>query len=62
MHNQAEGGSRTWVVTVDDRVVAHYASSTAVVLRAEATYDLDEMDVDQLIEHIILDAYGDEGY
>jgi GNAT superfamily N-acetyltransferase len=36
-HNQAEGGSRTWVVTVDDRVVAYYASSTAVILRAEAT-------------------------
>lgn len=37
LHNQAEGGSRTWVVTVDDRVVAYYASSTAVILRAEAT-------------------------
>lgn len=28
----------------------------------EKTDDLDEMDVDQLIEHIILDAYGDETY
>jgi GNAT superfamily N-acetyltransferase len=37
LHNQVEGGSRTWVVTVDDRVVAYYASSTAVILRAEAT-------------------------
>ncbi len=37
LHNQAEGASRTWVVTVDDRVVAYYASSTAVILRAEAT-------------------------
>jgi GNAT superfamily N-acetyltransferase len=37
LRNQAEGGSRTWVVTVDDRVVAFYASSTAVILRAEAT-------------------------
>jgi GNAT superfamily N-acetyltransferase len=36
-HNQVEGASRTWVVTVDDRVVAYYASSTAVILRAEAT-------------------------
>ena len=37
MHNQGEGGSRTWVVTVDDLVVAYYASSTAVILRSEAT-------------------------
>ncbi len=37
LHNQAEGGSRTWAVAVDDRVVAYYASSTAVILRAEAT-------------------------
>ncbi|MGQ0826711.1 MAG: GNAT family N-acetyltransferase [Actinomycetota bacterium] len=37
MHNQAEGGSRTWVVTVDDGVVAYYASSTAVILRTQAT-------------------------
>jgi predicted N-acetyltransferase YhbS len=36
-HNQGEGGSRTWVVLDDDRVVAYYASSTAVILRAEAT-------------------------
>lgn len=35
--NQIEGSSRTWVVTTDGRVVAFYASSTAVVLRAEAT-------------------------
>lgn len=35
--NQIEGSSRTWVVTADDRVVAFYASSTAVVLRAHAT-------------------------
>jgi GNAT superfamily N-acetyltransferase len=37
LHNQAGGASRTWVVTVDDRVVAYYASSTAVILRAKAT-------------------------
>ncbi|MGI9031868.1 MAG: GNAT family N-acetyltransferase [Ilumatobacteraceae bacterium] len=37
LHNQTEGGSRTWVVTDGDRVVAYYASSTAVVLRAGAT-------------------------
>jgi GNAT superfamily N-acetyltransferase len=35
--NQVEGASRTWVVTAEDRVVAFYASSTAVVLRAQAT-------------------------
>ena len=36
--NQDSGSSRTWVVTDDDaRVVGYYASSTAVVLRAEAT-------------------------
>jgi GNAT superfamily N-acetyltransferase len=35
--NQVEGSSRTWVISVDDRVVAYYTSSTAVVLRAEAT-------------------------
>jgi GNAT superfamily N-acetyltransferase len=35
--NQTEGASRTWVVTVDERVVAYYASSTAVVLRGQAT-------------------------
>ena len=37
LHNQAGGASRTWVVTIDDQVVAFYASSTAVILRAEAT-------------------------
>jgi predicted N-acetyltransferase YhbS len=37
LHNQAEGGSRSWVVTDGARVVAYYASSTAVVLHAEAT-------------------------
>lgn len=36
-HNQAGGGSRTWVVALDDKVVGFYASSTAAVLRAEAT-------------------------
>lgn len=35
--NQVEGSSRTWVVSTEGRVVAYYASSTAVVLRAEAT-------------------------
>lgn len=36
--NQGSGASRTWVVTdADRRVVGYYASSTAVVLRAEAT-------------------------
>lgn len=35
--NQAEGSSRTWVVTEGRRVVAYYASSTAVVLRADAS-------------------------
>ena len=36
--NQDSGSSRTWVVTDDDaRVVGYYASSTAVVLRSEAT-------------------------
>jgi GNAT superfamily N-acetyltransferase len=35
--NQAEGSSRTWVVTDGERVVAYYASSTAVVMRADAT-------------------------
>ena len=34
--NQAGGASRTWVVTDGDRVVAFYASSTAVVLRTQA--------------------------
>lgn len=35
--NQQEGSSRTWVVDHDGRVVAFYASSTAVVTRIEAT-------------------------
>jgi predicted N-acetyltransferase YhbS len=36
--NQIEGASRTWVVTDGQRrVVGFYASSTAVLLRAEAT-------------------------
>jgi GNAT superfamily N-acetyltransferase len=35
--NQAEGSSRTWVVTTEGRVIAFSASSTAVVLRTEAT-------------------------
>ncbi len=35
--NQAEGSSRTWVVTDQERVVAYYASSTAVLIRAAAT-------------------------
>jgi GNAT superfamily N-acetyltransferase len=36
-HNQNEGSSRTWVVTDGERVVAFYASSTAVILRSAAT-------------------------
>jgi GNAT superfamily N-acetyltransferase len=35
--NQREGSSRTWVVTAESRVVAFYASSTAVLTRIEAT-------------------------
>lgn len=35
--NQREGSSRTWVVTENDEVIAYYASSTAVLARAEAT-------------------------
>ena len=35
--NQREGSSRTWVVTDGSRVVAYYASSAAVLARAEAT-------------------------
>ena len=35
--NQREGSSRTWVVTDDARLVAFYASSTAAVVRTEAT-------------------------
>jgi GNAT superfamily N-acetyltransferase len=38
LSNQRSGASRTWVITGDERrVVAFYASSTAVVLRAHAT-------------------------
>jgi GNAT superfamily N-acetyltransferase len=36
-HNQIENSSRTWVVTDGERVIAFYASSTAVVLRTAAT-------------------------
>lgn len=36
-HNQREGGSRTWVVLDGQRVVAFYASSTAVLMRGHAT-------------------------
>lgn len=35
--NHASGAGRVWVVTTDDRVVAYYASSTAVVARAAAS-------------------------
>jgi GNAT superfamily N-acetyltransferase len=35
--NQRHGASRVWVATLDDCVVAFYASSTSVVLRARAT-------------------------
>jgi len=37
LRNQKEGSSRTWVVADSACVVAFYASSTAVVTRAEAT-------------------------
>lgn len=37
VRNQREGSSRTWVVTDGARVVAYYASSAAVLTRAEAT-------------------------
>jgi GNAT superfamily N-acetyltransferase len=37
LHDQREGGSRTWVVLDDRRVVAFYASSTAVLMRSRAT-------------------------
>jgi GNAT superfamily N-acetyltransferase len=37
LHNQREGGSRTWVVLDGRRVVAFYASSTAVLMRNRAT-------------------------
>jgi GNAT superfamily N-acetyltransferase len=36
-HNQTETSSRTWVVTDGERVIAFYASSTAVILRSAAT-------------------------
>ena len=36
LRNQADGSSRTWVVTDGARVVAYYASSTAALARAEA--------------------------
>ena len=36
LRNQADGSSRTWVVLDGRRVVAYYASSTAVLLRASA--------------------------
>ena len=36
LRNQADGASRTWVVLDGRRVVAYYASSTAVLLRASA--------------------------
>ena len=32
--NQVEGASRTWIISRDGRVIAYYASSTAVVLRS----------------------------
>lgn len=35
-HNQAEGASRTWVVTDGRQVVGYHASSTAVVMRSAA--------------------------
>ncbi|WP_409436871.1 GNAT family N-acetyltransferase [Mycobacterium sp. SMC-14] len=37
LSNQREGGSRAWVVLDGRRVVAFYASSTAVLLRSHAT-------------------------
>ena len=36
MRNQGDGSSRTWVVTYGGRVVAYYASSTAVLARETA--------------------------
>jgi GNAT superfamily N-acetyltransferase len=36
LRGQREGGSRTWVVTDDDRVVGYYASYTAVLLHEAA--------------------------
>ncbi len=37
LRNHREGGSRTWVVLDGRRVVAFYASSTAVLMRSHAT-------------------------
>lgn len=37
LRNQRDGGSRTWVVLDGRRVVACYASSTAVLMRSHAT-------------------------
>lgn len=37
LRNQREGGSRTWVVLDGQRVIACYASSTAVLMRSHAT-------------------------
>lgn len=37
LHNQRDGGSRTWVVLDGQRIVAFYASSTAVLMRSHAT-------------------------
>lgn len=37
LNNQASGASRTWVATLGDQVVGYYASSTAVLMRSEAT-------------------------
>jgi len=36
LRNRSGGGSRTWVVSFEGRVVGFYASSTAVILRAQA--------------------------
>jgi GNAT superfamily N-acetyltransferase len=36
LSNQRSGASRTWVALADDEVVAYYASSAAVLLRAHA--------------------------
>ncbi|MDE2894022.1 MAG: GNAT family N-acetyltransferase [Chloroflexota bacterium] len=35
LRNQGDGSSRTWVVTLDDRVVGYYASSAAALARSE---------------------------
>ena len=35
--NQVEGTRRTWIISRSGRVIAYYASSTAVVLRSEST-------------------------